>query len=74
MDRFGRPGITLIVVFGKRKWNWPRSTSPLGSNSPDGRSRSGPNWLENQAAVSSRYASGETSTTFENPGWATWQW
>ena len=21
MDRFGRPGITLIVVFGKRKWN-----------------------------------------------------
>ena len=60
--------MTLIVVFGKRKWNWPRSTSPRGSNSPAGRSRSGPYWLENHAAVSSRYASGETSTTLREPG------
>jgi len=28
MDRFGRPGMTFTTVFGNRKWNWPRSTSP----------------------------------------------
>ena len=41
--------MTLIVVFGKRKWNWPRSTSPDGSNPPSCRSRTGPYWLEGNA-------------------------
>ena len=31
MEKFGRPGMTLITVPGKRRWNWPRSTSPVGS-------------------------------------------
>ena len=28
---FGLPGITFTTVPGKRRWNWPRSISPVGS-------------------------------------------
>ena len=45
---------------GQSQWNWP-STGPLPL-------RLGPNWLDVQASVSSRYASGETSTTWLKPG------
>ena len=31
IEKLGRPGITLTTVPGKRRWNWPRSTSPVGS-------------------------------------------
>ncbi len=62
------------VTFGQRKWNWPRSIGPRGSKSPFQTSRTGPYWVENRRLSSSTYASTETSTTFENPGWATWQW
>jgi hypothetical protein len=35
----------LIIVFGQRKWNWLRVTSPSVA-SPPPFSRTGPNWLE----------------------------
>ena len=31
IERFGRPGMTLTIVAGNRKWNCPRSTSPSAS-------------------------------------------
>ena len=37
-------------------------------------SRTGPYCDENVRLSSSTYASTETSTTFEKPGCATWQW
>ena len=66
--------MTLIVMFGQRKWNWPRSIGPRGSKSPFHCSRTGPYCVENVALCSSTYASTETSTTFEKAGWAIWQW
>ncbi len=47
---------------------------PRGSKSPFHASRTGPYCVENVRLSSSTYASTETSTTFEKPGWATWQW
>jgi hypothetical protein len=66
--------MTLMVRFGQTKWNWPRGISPVGSNGPAQPDFTGPYWLENQPPSSSTYASFDTSTTFEKPGWATWQW
>ena len=48
IERFGCPGIMLIVRFGQRKWNWPAPIGPLGSNVPRGSSRTGPYCEENQ--------------------------
>ena len=53
IERFGWPGMTLIVMFGQRKWNWPRSIGPRGSKSPFHASRTGPYWVENVGLCSS---------------------
>ena len=74
IEKFGRPGMTLITVPGKRRWNWPRSISPVGSYAPRGSLRGGPCWVMRPAFVSRRYASTETSITAENPGCAVGQW
>ena len=42
IETFGRPGMTFTTVFGNRKWNWPRSTSPKMSNEPRGSGGGGP--------------------------------
>jgi len=74
IEKFGRPGITLITVPGKRRWNCPRSTSPVGSYAPRGSGRGGPCCVMRPPLVSSRYASTDTSMTAENPGCAVGQW
>ncbi len=64
----------FTTVFGQRKWNWPRSISPVGSYEPFGFSRTGAYWLENVSLISSRYASGSTSITRARSGCAVGQW
>ena len=69
------PGAMLIVVAGQRKWYWParrRRAARTGlavsrERRARGRARSGSG---TSGARWSRYASGLTSMTLLNPGWA----
>ena len=48
IDRFGRPGMTLTLVFGQIKWNWPSTAAA----SPCARERA--KWLANVGWLASR--------------------
>ena len=74
IEKFGRPGMTLIDRAGEEEVELATLDLARGSYAPRGSARGGPCCVIRPPLVSRRYASGETSMTAEKPGCAVGQW